>query len=179
MLPECCYHHKTAICQSVWWIVCFNRTGIFWSRNSAHGSCGAGDRSVAHSSSGPNSSFTSHWCIISSVLFVKMNCDIWTGIVFVSVHTSYWRESPFQTYIPNQNSKATIPSIAAMEHAPNVHAMRRLMLTSAYEGDMFRSLASVVSYVHLLWELVLLSEPIVVMAGSPTTCSEMVQALIA
>ncbi|XP_020280261.1 protein DENND6A isoform X1 [Pseudomyrmex gracilis] len=85
----------------------------------------------------------------------------------------------FQTYIPNQNYKATIPSIAAMEHAPNVHATRRLILTSAYEGDMFRSLASVVSYVHLLWELVLLSEPIVVMAGSPTTCSEMVQALIA
>ena len=44
---------------------------------------------------------------------------------------------------------------------------------------MFRSLANVVSYVHLLWELVLLSEPIVVMAGSPTGCSEMVQALIA
>ncbi|XP_029154831.1 protein DENND6A isoform X2 [Nylanderia fulva] len=85
----------------------------------------------------------------------------------------------FQTYIPNQNCKATVPSIAAMEHAPNVHATRRLMLTSAYEGDMFRSLASVVSYVHLLWELVLLSEPIVVMASSPTTCSEMVQALIA
>ncbi|XP_077278090.1 protein DENND6A isoform X2 [Temnothorax americanus] len=85
----------------------------------------------------------------------------------------------FQTYIPNSNYKAAVPSIAAMEHAPNVHATRRLMLTSAYEGDMFRNLASVVSYVHLLWELVLLSEPIVVMAGSPTTCSEMVQALIA
>jgi len=66
-----------------------------------------------------------------------------------------------------------------MEHTSNVHATRRLILTSAYEGDMFRSLASVVSYVHLLWELVLLSEPIVVMASSPTTCSEMVQALIA
>lgn len=66
-----------------------------------------------------------------------------------------------------------------MDHAPNFHATRRLILTSAYEGDMFRSLASVVSYVHLLWELVLLSEPIVVMASSPTGCSEMVQALIA
>lgn len=66
-----------------------------------------------------------------------------------------------------------------MDHAPNFHATRRLILTSANEGDMFRSLASVVSYVHLLWELVLLSEPIVVMAGSPTGCSEMVQALIA
>ncbi|XP_031834729.1 protein DENND6A [Nomia melanderi] len=85
----------------------------------------------------------------------------------------------FQTYIPNQNYKSTVPTIAAIDHAPNFHATRRLILTSAYEGDMFRSLASVVSYVHLLWELVLLSEPIVVMAGSPTGCSEMVQALIA
>ncbi|CAK9804273.1 Protein DENND6A [Anthophora quadrimaculata] len=85
----------------------------------------------------------------------------------------------FQTYIPNQNYKAVVPTIAAMDHAPNAHATGRLILTSAYEGDMFRSLASVVSYVHLLWELVLLSEPIVVMAGSPTSCSEMVQALIA
>lgn len=85
----------------------------------------------------------------------------------------------FQTYIPNQNYKATVPTIAAVDHAPNFHATRRLILTSVYEGDMFRSLASVVSYVHLLWELVLLSEPIVVMAGSPTCCSEMVQALIA
>ncbi|KAF3430434.1 hypothetical protein E2986_01197 [Frieseomelitta varia] len=85
----------------------------------------------------------------------------------------------FQTYIPNQNYKATAPTIAAIDHAPNFHETRRLILTSAYEGDMFRSLANVVSYVHLLWELVLLSEPIVVMAGSPTGCSEMVQALIA
>lgn len=66
-----------------------------------------------------------------------------------------------------------------MDHAPNVHATRRLILTSAYESDMFKTLASVVSHIHLLWELVLLSEPIVVMASSPTTCSEMVQALIA
>ncbi|KAG7199940.1 hypothetical protein KM043_014376 [Ampulex compressa] len=85
----------------------------------------------------------------------------------------------FQTYIPNQNYKATVPTIPAMEYAPNINTTRRLILTSAHEGDMFRSLASVVSYVHLLWELVLLSEPIVVMAGSPTGCSEMVQALVA
>ncbi|XP_015599764.1 protein DENND6A isoform X2 [Cephus cinctus] len=82
----------------------------------------------------------------------------------------------FQTYIPNQNYKAPIPNIPAMNHVPN-NQVRRLFLTSAYESDMFRSLASVVSHVHLLWELVLLSEPIVVMASSPTICSEMVQAL--
>ncbi|XP_012277612.1 protein DENND6A [Orussus abietinus] len=83
----------------------------------------------------------------------------------------------FQMYIPNQNYKAIAPMIPAMEHVSNKQSLRRLILTSAYEGDMFRSLVSVISHVHLLWELVLLSEPIVVMASSPTTSSEVVQAL--
>ncbi|XP_066585732.1 protein DENND6A-like [Prorops nasuta] len=84
----------------------------------------------------------------------------------------------FQTYIPNQNYKPVLPP-CAMEHAPNAQATKRLILTSAYEGNIFRSLASVLNYIHLLWELVLLCEPIVVIAGSPTVCSEMVQALVA
>lgn len=135
---------------------------------------------MASADSRPDSSFAAHRCIISGEKLRKITEVISDqsrhpvrSFLYIQIR------KPFQTYIPNQNHKATIPSIAAMEHAPNVHATRRLMLTSAYEGDMFRSLASVVSYVHLLWELVLLSEPIVVMAGSPTTCSEMVQALIA
>ena len=53
------------------------------------------------------------------------------------------------------------------------------MRVSAYEGNLFRSLASILSHVHLLWELVLLSEPIVVMATSPTICSDVVHALTA
>ncbi|XP_015516240.1 protein DENND6A [Neodiprion pinetum] len=85
----------------------------------------------------------------------------------------------FQTYIPNQNYKATVPTVAALDHTTKKHSLRKIVLTSAYEGDMFRSLASVVSHVHLLWELALLGEPIVVMASSPTTCAEMVQALTA
>lgn len=87
--------------------------------------------------------------------------------------------SIIQTYIPNKNYKANVPTVSALENTTSKRPLRRLILASAYEGDMFQSLANIVSHVHILWELVLLSEPIVVMAGSPQTCAEMVQALVA
>lgn len=64
-----------------------------------------------------------------------------------------------------------------MDSAPSKAAVRSLIVTSAYDTDMFKSLSGVISHVHLLWELVLLSEPIVVMASSPTTSSEIVHTL--
>ncbi|KAK0078445.1 hypothetical protein PV325_002477 [Microctonus aethiopoides] len=85
----------------------------------------------------------------------------------------------FQTYIPNKNYKANVPSMNALENTTCKRPLRRLILASAYEADMFQSLANIVSHVHLLWELVLLGEPIVVMAGAPKICADMVQALVA
>lgn len=52
------------------------------------------------------------------------------------------------------------------------------VLSSVHEIDIFNSLYSVMSHIHLLWELILTSEPIVVMAASPTDCSHMVQSLV-
>lgn len=52
-----------------------------------------------------------------------------------------------------------------------------MVLSSVHEIDIFRSLSSVLPYIHLLWELVLTAEPIVVMASSPSDCSHMVQSL--
>ncbi|XP_073228779.1 protein DENND6A-like isoform X2 [Porites lutea] len=45
------------------------------------------------------------------------------------------------------------------------------------DPDIFRSLQTVLPHIHLLWELALTNEPLVVMAPSPTICSETVQAL--
>lgn len=53
-----------------------------------------------------------------------------------------------------------------------------IVLSSVNEIDVFRSLSSIISYTHLLWELVLTAEPIVVFANSPTDCSHMVQSLM-
>ncbi|XP_044576339.1 protein DENND6A [Cotesia glomerata] len=88
----------------------------------------------------------------------------------------------FQTYIPNENYKANVASITGIDNASDpssVQPVRKLIMVSALEDDMFQSLLNIISHVHLLWELVLLNEPILVMAGSPKTCANMVQALVA
>lgn len=53
-----------------------------------------------------------------------------------------------------------------------------IVLSSVNEIDIFRSISAVLPYTHLLWELVLTAEPIVVMSTSPSDCSHMVQALM-
>lgn len=47
-----------------------------------------------------------------------------------------------------------------------------------HEVNLFNCFSGVMSHIHLLWELVLTAEPLVVMASLPTTCSDMVQALV-
>lgn len=47
-----------------------------------------------------------------------------------------------------------------------------------HEIDVFSPLQTVLPYVQLLWELVLTTEPIVVMASSPSFCANAVQALV-
>lgn len=51
------------------------------------------------------------------------------------------------------------------------------VLTQVEELNLFELFKPVLSHIHLLWELVITSEPIVVMASSPTNCSSMVLAL--
>ncbi|XP_066258948.1 protein DENND6B [Euwallacea similis] len=51
------------------------------------------------------------------------------------------------------------------------------VLTQVEDFNIFELFKPVLSHIHLLWELVITSEPIVVMASSPTNCSSMVLAL--
>lgn len=60
----------------------------------------------------------------------------------------------------------------------NVLHKTPIVLSSVHEIDIFRSLYTVLSYTHLLWELSLTAEPIVVMGTSPSDCSHMVQSLM-
>lgn len=53
-----------------------------------------------------------------------------------------------------------------------------VVVSSLYELNTFGCFSSIVSQLHLLWELVLTTEPIVVMASSPTYSSQVVQALV-
>nr|XP_014426408.1 protein DENND6B [Pelodiscus sinensis] len=52
-----------------------------------------------------------------------------------------------------------------------------LVLPSVYELDLFRCFQPVLIHIQMLWELMLLGEPVVVMAPSPAISSEMVLAL--
>ncbi|XP_058424035.1 protein DENND6B isoform X3 [Diceros bicornis minor] len=52
-----------------------------------------------------------------------------------------------------------------------------VVLTSVHELDLFRCFQPVLTHVQTLWELMLLGEPLVVLAPSPATSSEMVLAL--
>ncbi|XP_039181288.1 protein DENND6B isoform X3 [Crotalus tigris] len=53
-----------------------------------------------------------------------------------------------------------------------------LVLPSVAELDLFRCFQSVLVHIQLLWELVLLGEPLVVVAPSPAVSSEVVLALV-
>ena len=85
----------------------------------------------------------------------------------------------------NKMLSQTRPTPAVITKIPtgnlNLIQQQRLhpnVLSSVHEIDIFNSLYSVMSHIHLLWELILTSEPIVVMAASPTDCSHMVQSLV-
>uniref|UniRef100_A0A3Q3W730 UDENN domain-containing protein n=1 Tax=Mola mola TaxID=94237 RepID=A0A3Q3W730_MOLML len=52
------------------------------------------------------------------------------------------------------------------------------LLPSIHELDLFKCFQSVLIHLHILWELMLLGEPLVIMAPSPTVSSETVLALV-
>ncbi|XP_065559019.1 protein DENND6A-like [Artemia franciscana] len=56
-------------------------------------------------------------------------------------------------------------------------SMCRTMIARV-EPSLFQPLCSLLPYIHLLWELMLTGEPVVVMASSPDACSRLVVALV-
>ncbi|XP_014857589.1 PREDICTED: protein DENND6B isoform X1 [Poecilia mexicana] len=52
------------------------------------------------------------------------------------------------------------------------------LLPTIHELDLFKCFQSVLIHLQMLWELMLLGEPLVVMAPSPTVCSETILALV-
>ncbi|CAH1153560.1 unnamed protein product [Phaedon cochleariae] len=78
----------------------------------------------------------------------------------------------FQTYIPPSINCSTTSILALPSESGDNQIQTHVELL-----NLFEILQPVISYVHLLWELVMLSEPIVVMASSPAYCSSMVLAL--
>uniref|UniRef100_A0A6Q2X1H2 UDENN domain-containing protein n=1 Tax=Esox lucius TaxID=8010 RepID=A0A6Q2X1H2_ESOLU len=78
-----------------------------------------------------------------------------------------------QVRIPSKNDK---PSGSPVKQAQREVAP--LMLPSIHELDLFKCFQCFLIHIQMLWELMLLGEPVVVMAPSPTVSSETVLALV-
>ncbi|BFZ08313.1 hypothetical protein BsWGS_11351 [Bradybaena similaris] len=61
-----------------------------------------------------------------------------------------------------------------LQHTIPAHSI----LPSLHEVDIYSAFLSILPHVQLLWELVLIGEPVVVMASSPTITCQTVQALV-
>lgn len=84
-----------------------------------------------------------------------------------------------QAHVPSQQNKISGPTASIVGiNEKSFTNLTHTILGSVCDVDLFRCFSSLLPYVHLLWELVLVAEPLVVMASHPQICSEMVQALV-
>lgn len=79
--------------------------------------------------------------------------------------------SNWQVQIPSENSQYNVTSLLSSASVPDV-------VPSLHLNNLYGCLGDCVYQVHVLWELVLIGEPVVVMAWSPEVCSQLVQALV-
>ncbi|XP_074182765.1 protein DENND6B isoform X3 [Rhinolophus sinicus] len=80
-----------------------------------------------------------------------------------------------QVRVPSRVDKPDCSSLKQCGHENLL--LTPLVLSSVHELDLFRCFQPVLTHVQMLWELMLLGEPLVVLAPSPAVSSEMVLAL--
>ncbi|GLV39377.1 uncharacterized protein CBL_13254 [Carabus blaptoides fortunei] len=81
-----------------------------------------------------------------------------------------------QVYIPTQSSYMS-SSGQSSNDVNHSNSNNYFILSSVSDLNIFNILLPILSHIHVLWELVLTAEPLVIMSTSPTYCSEMVVAL--
>ncbi|KAF5901673.1 protein DENND6B [Clarias magur] len=81
-----------------------------------------------------------------------------------------------QVRIPSKDDKPEASPIK--QGQKEKHLSSSMILPTINELDLFKCFQSVLIHIQLLWELMLLGEPLVVMAPSPTVSSETVLALV-
>ncbi|XP_077565371.1 protein DENND6B [Stigmatopora nigra] len=90
--------------------------------------------------------------------------------------------SVLRVRIPSRNDKpGSLSPLASMEEEEVVAANASPTLTalpSVHQPDLFRCFQSLLIHTQMLWELVLLGEPLAVVAPSPAVSSETVLALV-
>ncbi|XP_050414225.1 protein DENND6B isoform X2 [Patella vulgata] len=80
---------------------------------------------------------------------------------------------------PTVSDKISSVRSASKNGSQSLHTIpAHTILPSLFEVDIYSSFQSILPHIQLLWELVLIGEPIAVMAASPTVTSNTVQALV-
>lgn len=127
----------------------------------------------------------------SGVTALEQGCDqiaTWPKVTANSQLQLHILGSLYQIFIPaavNRTVDRTEPSTAnETEDVTNNNnsnsstTMIPISISSPNEIDMFGPLHTIIHHAQLIWELVLLGEPLVIIATSPTDTSHMVQALV-
>ncbi|UJR21064.1 hypothetical protein I4U23_024164 [Adineta vaga] len=65
-----------------------------------------------------------------------------------------------------------------VESIPKYEQQLPCLIPYLYDVNTYRSLSCVLTHIQLLWELILLNEPIAILGSFPTKCSQTVQALV-
>lgn len=78
--------------------------------------------------------------------------------------------------VPTNLSKFKMKPIKKVLPPPEIKPS--LFFHCGYKANLYTCFGKVLTHLHLLWELVLLAEPLIVMAPSPEICSEGVQSLL-
>ncbi|XP_038115021.1 uncharacterized protein LOC6053032 [Culex quinquefasciatus] len=86
--------------------------------------------------------------------------------------------SIYEISIPKQNYKSLAAAEKVNRESAAPPGSQTQIIASIHEIDIFKSLQFFLPHIHLLWELVLTGEPIVVTGTSPTDCAHMVQSLM-
>lgn len=83
-----------------------------------------------------------------------------------------------QCRIPCKNDTPLAPKLSLEDAKQSLSHPSPLILTSVNETNLFSDLRGLLNHVQLLWELVLVGEPLVVMAPCPSNSASLVQSLI-
>ncbi|ESN94997.1 hypothetical protein HELRODRAFT_87300 [Helobdella robusta] len=87
--------------------------------------------------------------------------------------------SIIQTRVPCRSDKLiNTTTLSSVEPQVILIDCPNVFIPSVYEVDSYNCFLQILSHVQLLWELVLICEPLVVMAAQPSTSSTVVHALI-
>lgn len=93
----------------------------------------------------------------------------------------------YQIFVPAESNNSNRALQSNSPHVKEVHAdttnnnknnsFTPVSITSLNELDMFRAFHIVIHHIQLIWELILLGQPLLIIAQSPSDCSFLVQNL--